>query len=161
MTADMFRQLYDYHFSENRKIWDRYIVPLSQEQFIAPHAYSIGSLRNHIVHMISADNAWLSELQGRTEPIVSFLGAEENDRALIRQYGDTVETMMRDYLGTLSDDMLPTKPIVLEDTADMTVWQALWHVVNHATDHRAQVLRLLNDMGIETGAQDYVFHVLA
>jgi uncharacterized damage-inducible protein DinB len=81
-------------------------------------------------------------------------------RSETRQYGDTVETMMRDYLGTLSDDMLPTKPIVLEDTADMTVWQALWHVVNHATDHRAQVLRLLNDMGIETGAQDYVFHVL-
>jgi uncharacterized damage-inducible protein DinB len=39
------------------------------------------------------------------------------------------------------------------------VWQVLLHVVNHGTDHRAQILRLLNDMGVETAYQDFIFHV--
>ncbi len=34
MNAQAFREYYDYHFSENRKIWDRYIVVLLQEQFV-------------------------------------------------------------------------------------------------------------------------------
>ncbi len=29
MDANAFRQFYEYHFTENRKIWDRYVVPLS------------------------------------------------------------------------------------------------------------------------------------
>jgi uncharacterized damage-inducible protein DinB len=35
----------------------------------------------------------------------------------------------------------------------------LLHVVNHGTDHRAQALRLLNDLGVETTSQDYIFYV--
>ena len=41
----------------------------------------------------------------------------------------------------------------------LRLWQVLLHVVNHGTDHRAQALRLLNDLGVETKSQDYVFHV--
>ena len=29
MNADSFRYFYDYHFAENRKIWDEYITPLN------------------------------------------------------------------------------------------------------------------------------------
>jgi uncharacterized damage-inducible protein DinB len=35
MNADAFRHFYDYHFAENRKIWDM-IMSLSQEQFTQP-----------------------------------------------------------------------------------------------------------------------------
>jgi uncharacterized damage-inducible protein DinB len=38
------------------------------------------------------------------------------------------------------------------------MWQVLLHVVNHGTDHRAQTLRLLNDLGIKTVSQDYIFY---
>jgi len=30
-------------------------------------------------------------------------------------------------------------------------------VVNHGTVHRAQILRLLNDIGVKTASQDYIF----
>jgi uncharacterized damage-inducible protein DinB len=42
---------------------------------------------------------------------------------------------------------------------DLILWQVLLHVVNHGTDHRAQLLRLLNDLGVETTSQDYVFYM--
>jgi uncharacterized damage-inducible protein DinB len=39
------------------------------------------------------------------------------------------------------------------------VWQVLLHVANHAMDHRAQLLRALHDLGVETKSQDYIFYV--
>jgi uncharacterized damage-inducible protein DinB len=33
------------------------------------------------------------------------------------------------------------------------------HVGNHGTDHRAQLLRLLNDLGVKTASQDYISYV--
>ena len=36
--------------------------------------------------------------------------------------------------------------------------KVLIHVVNHATDHRAQTLRQLADLGVKTYPQDYVFY---
>lgn len=67
---------------------------------------------------------------------------------------------MRDYLAKLQDNMLFAKPIKKpEEDQDFTVWQVLLHVVNHGTDHRAQILRFLNDLGVKTSSQDYIFYV--
>ena len=67
---------------------------------------------------------------------------------------------MRDYLAALRDDMLFDKPIEEpEEDRDLIVWQVLLHVANHATDHRAQLLRVLHDLGVETTYQDYIFYV--
>ncbi len=66
---------------------------------------------------------------------------------------------MRDYLAILRDGMLFDKPIKEpEEDRDLIVWQVLLHVVNHGTDHRAQLLRLLNELGVETTWQDYIFY---
>jgi uncharacterized damage-inducible protein DinB len=67
---------------------------------------------------------------------------------------------MREYLAGLRDEMLFEKPIKepAEDR-ELFVWQVLLHVVNHGTDHRGQILRLLSDLGVATGSQDYIFYV--
>jgi uncharacterized damage-inducible protein DinB len=129
MNADAFRQFYDYHFAENRKIWDRYVTHLSPEQFTQEAAYSHGSVRNQLVHLMDVDDVWFSELQG-VEPLEPVPPADVDDREIIRAHWDSV-----------------------------VVWQVLLHVVNHGADHRAQILRLLNDLGLETAGQDYIFHV--
>ena len=66
---------------------------------------------------------------------------------------------MRDYLAKLRDDMLFEKPFSEGEDQDLILWQVLLHVVNHGTDHRAQILRLLNDLGVKTESQDYIFYV--
>lgn len=158
MNADAFRQFYDYHFSENRKLWDTYVMALSQEQFTQKVDYSVGSIRNHIVHLMSVDDAWFSGLRGVEMP--EWLDpADFDDRGKIRTHWDGVEKRMRDYLGQLGDEMLFKKPFTDEEDKDLVLWQVLLHVVNHGTDHRAQLLRLLNDLGLDTGPQDYVFHL--
>jgi uncharacterized damage-inducible protein DinB len=157
MNADAFRQFYDYHFTENRKIWDTHITPLSDEQFMQNVRYSVGSVRNHVVHMMSADEYWFSGLRG-LEMQDMLDPTPFTDRKVIRDYWDNVEQNMRDYLAKLRDDMLFEHPLPGGDSA-LFLWQILLHVGNHGTDHRAQLLRILSDLGAATLHQDYIFYL--
>lgn len=159
MNANAFRHLYGYHFAENRKLWDSCVNQLSYEQFTQNAAYSHGSVRDQIIHLMSVDEVWFSELQG-VEPSEPFPPAVFDDRDMIRAHWDRVEHNMRAYLAALRDEMLFDKPIKEpEEDKDLIVWQVLLHVVNHGTDHRAQLLRYLNDLGVKTTSQDYIFYV--
>lgn len=158
MNADAFRHFYEYHFAENRKIWD-HVISLPYEIFTQPATYSHGSVRDQIVHLIDAEDMWFSELR-HAQPADPLPDTGIDDRNIIRSHWDSVEQRMREYLAQLQDDMLLKKPIQEpEDDKDLTVWQVLLHVANHATDHRAQILRSLNDLGVETSYQDYIFYV--
>lgn len=159
MNADAFRHFYEYHFTVNRKIWDRYVAPLPYEQFTQEVGYSHGSVRDQILHMMDADETWFAELQG-IDPSPRLPAAQGDDREAIRAHWDRLEQMMRDYLEGLDDEALFEQPIVEpEEDQELIVWQVLVHVVNHGTDHRAQLLRVLNDLGVETSYQDYIFFV--
>lgn len=159
MNVDAFRHLYEYHFFENHKLWDDYVTPLSQEQFTRDIAYSHGSVRNQVVHLINTEDTWFCELRGIDLPR-GLNPTEVDDRKVIRAHWDKVEEDMREYLAQLQDDMLFAKPIKEpEEDKALVVWQVLLHVINHGTDHRAQLLRVLHDLGVKTGPQDYIFYV--
>ena len=158
MNADAFRHFYEYHFAENRKIWDSYVTSLSDDQFRQAVNYSHGSVRDQIVHLMSADDYWFSGLRGvvRPEPLNP---ADFDNRNILRIRWDGIEQNMRGYLVNLQDRMLFEKPFKDGEDEDLPLWQALLHVANHGTDHRAQILRLLNDLGVTTISQDYIFYI--
>jgi uncharacterized damage-inducible protein DinB len=158
MNADAFRHFYAYHFAENRNIWDTYIPILSHEQFTQNVGYSHGSVRNQIVHLMSVDDTWFSALRGVEMP-EPFPHADFDNWKIIRAHWDDIEQNMRAYLANLRDDMLFEKPFAEGEDKDLILWQVLLHVVNHGTDHRAQLLRVLNDLGVKTVSQDYIFYV--
>jgi uncharacterized damage-inducible protein DinB len=158
MNADAFRQLFDYHFSENRHLWEAYVAPLTDAEFTKEAGYSHGSVRNQVVHLVSVDDAWFGGLRGDGEP-APIDAATLEDRAALRAHWDAVEQRMRAYLAGLQDDMLATKPFADGEDRDLVLWQVLIHVTNHGTDHRAQTLRLLNDLDVRTVSQDYVFYL--
>ncbi len=158
MNADAFRHFYNYHFAENRKIWDTQVMAVTQEQFVQPIAYSVGSIRNQVVHMMHVDNLWFSDLRG-VELLHPFNPEDFIERDKIRQQWDEVEATMRDYLNALTDEMLFQKPFADGEDKEFILWQVLLHVGNHGTDHRAQLLRLLHDVGVKTESQDYFFYI--
>ena len=154
MNADAFRHLYAYHFAANRKIWDSGVTRLSDVAFTRDGSYSHGSVRDQVLHLMGVDDAWFSEV--RDEPMLEPLDdAGRSDRRLIRARWDEVEGRMRDYLASLRDDMLAQRPVPEGEDAGLRLWQILIHVVNHGTDHRAQLLRQLNDLGVDTESQGY------
>ena len=118
----------------------------------------MGSVRNQLVHMMSCDDYWFSGLRGLAMP-EPFDPTDFEDRAALRTQWDEVEQGMRAYLANLRDEMLFTHPFTEGEDQALELWQVLLHVVNHGTDHRAQLLRVLHDFGAQTGAQDYIFYV--
>ena len=151
MNADAIRQIYDYHITLNRRIWDKCVMKLTDEQFTQPCDYSVGSVRNQVVHMMSVDERWFSGLSGKDVP--TFLNpVHYPTREKIRAYWDDVEALMREYLDALTDEA------VQADYAEIKVWQVLVHVANHGTDHRAQLFAMMNPMGVHTFPQDMFFH---
>jgi uncharacterized damage-inducible protein DinB len=158
MNADAIRHFYDYHFAENRAMWDNHIAALSHAQFTQPVDYSVGSVRNQVVHLMNVDDIWFSGLRGLEIPEWSN-PADFDDRSILRTRWDSVEQTVRDYLATLRDEMLFQKPFAEGEDKDLILWQVLLHVVNHGTDHRAQILRILHDLGAKTVSQDYIFYV--
>lgn len=158
MNAAAFRHLYEYHFAQNHNLWNALVAHMPLEQFRQPAVYSRGSIREQILHLIEAEETWFCELI-YTPPAEPLPEPDGDDRPAIRAYWDRVEGMLRGYLNNLRDDMLMTTPIRYpEEDKDLIVWQVLLHVVNHATDHRAQLLRQVHDLGIETPYQDYIFY---
>ncbi len=158
MNADAFRHLYEYHFTANRKIWDRGVMALSDAQFTQKVEYSVGSVRNQVVHMLNIDDRWFCGLRSVTIP--GFLNpVYYARRAVIREKWDDVEATMRAYLADLSDDKLDSQPFLTIDNDPIRLWQVLLHVVNHGTDHRAQLLALLHALGVKTFAQDYAYFI--
>jgi uncharacterized damage-inducible protein DinB len=82
-----------------------------------------------------------------------------DDRNAIQVQWDTVEQTMRDYLSHLSEADLAAKPFPEGEDENLIVWQVLLHLINHGTDHRAQLLRQIADLGYRTPPQDFIFYV--
>jgi len=157
MNAYAICQLFEYHFAENLRLMEAYVPQLSPAQFMQPVAYSHGSVRDQLVHIMSVDKAWFSDLRGEEIPVIGDPGAYV-DVESIRLAWHQLEEKMREYLGVLKDEQLMDQPLEGEDKG-LYVWQVLVHVVNHGTDHRAQILRNLHDLGVKTKAQDLIFFV--
>jgi uncharacterized damage-inducible protein DinB len=158
MHADAFRRIYDYHFGLNRRLW-HHVMELSDEDFDREHPYSHGSVRNQVWHLMTVDEGWFTELRNGDWPDYLQPGVEMPmwPREQIRARWDEVETMQREWLAGLTDEALFEHPWSEGEDAYMVLWEVLFHVVNHGTDHRAQTQRLLSDLGVTTYPIDYGF----
>jgi len=162
VNADSLRALFAYHFALHRRVWEC-IDHLTDEQFVQPVDYSIGSVRNHMVHLASVEQRWLSRVAGT--PLPDRLNYDDYPtKAVARAKWDEVEAHFKSYLDGLTDADLD-RPITYEmisrrpDPVTSAVWEILLHVVNHGTDHRAQVLPILHRAGAPTLEQDFMIYL--
>ncbi|MFW9921355.1 MAG: DinB family protein, partial [Candidatus Thorarchaeota archaeon] len=55
--------LFQYHFEFNRRLFDYCTTKLSERDFKKDFDYSLGSIRNLFVHIMSVDDRWFSGLR--------------------------------------------------------------------------------------------------
>lgn len=160
MTADYFRLLFDYHYWALDRVWTC-IDALTPEQFVQPLDYSVGSIRNQVVHTMAAEWLWMSRIQG-TSPDYFPQGEDYASAAAVRARWAEQEAEYRAYAAALTDTELERicdyrttagKPLSAQ------VGHILLHMVNHTTDHRAQILAMLHGMGAPTVEQDLIFYL--
>ena len=156
------RALFDYHYATFDRVWQS-IVGLTKEQFVEETAYSLGSVRSHMVHCMYVDDAWLARLQMQPPP--SRLEATDYaDQAAVRHHWDGVRESMLEYVSKVSEaELKQIIPIILPSrfsgARESARWEILLHVVNHGTDHRAQILARLHELGAATFEQDLILHL--
>lgn len=138
-------------------------MQLNDEQFTQELDYSIGSIRNQVVHVMSATQRGMKRAQGVEVPL--YLPFDDyTTRAAAKAKWDEMRIEMLDYIYTLNQPQLdevvhweiPTRRI----SADSQRWELLTHRVNHATDHRAQILAMLHcHFGVKTVEHDLIFYL--
>ena len=162
MSAEFVQSLFAYHYGRFGQVWDS-IMTLSDAQFLQDVPYSLGSLRNHMVHLVNDDAKWIALVAGRDEPQLIAQG-DYQSREATRQLFDTHATANLISVKTITDEMLDDAfiwhPHFLPKPQQIRIRQALVHIVNHGTDHRGQILRILHDFGAPTFDQDLMGYLI-
>jgi uncharacterized damage-inducible protein DinB len=162
MTINELTTLYDYSYWANRKLH----APLSQltaEEFAREIAGSWGSVRNTLVHMMSAEGGWLERAGGpRRGPALNPADFPTFDA--VGSYWAAQEQKMRAFLAAMSDADLQQR---LEFTIPqlsmhgvMTRGEMLHHAVIHNGHHRGQVALLVRALGHVPGNVDIMFYYM-
>jgi uncharacterized damage-inducible protein DinB len=147
MTIKDLETLFDYGYWANRKLFD-VMSQLTPEQFAQPLAGGDGSIRNTMVHMLSAERVWLDRCGGRARG-TPLKPVDFPTVASLVETWNQVQASVREFLSTLRDEDL-ARPIEFAiggtDKRSMPLGELLQHAANHGVHHRGQVslrLRLL------------------
>ncbi|MEL6405619.1 MAG: DinB family protein [Chloroflexota bacterium] len=160
MNVEMIQTLFDYHYARHGQMWGS-IMQLSERDFISEGAYSHGSLRNQLVHLIDDDMSWVSFLESKAYTHLQAEDFETRDRLF--EIFEQTEAYVLEFVNKLDDAILQKsyhwQPSAVPHPQEITGLQVLVHVVNHGTDHRAQIMRMLQDFGVPTFDQDLMAYL--
>lgn len=152
--------LLDYNYWANARLW-RALLQVTPEQFTAKNTSSHGSLRGTLVHTLFAEMIWRRRLQGEQMPSSFPVETDFPTPQSLHDAWVADEQQMRSFLETLTDEFLQstleyknTKGVPFKNVA----WNILAHVVNHATQHRAEAAAMLTDFGHSPGDVDMIFY---
>lgn len=159
MTVNDLEVLYDYGYWANKKLF-QVISKLAPGEFAQPVAGSHGSIRNTLVHVLSAEWGWLERCGGpeRGPRLIpeSYPGLE----ALMETW-NKVEGYVRSFLSNLKDEDLVREiefSIGGAEVRRMQLGHLLQHACIHGAHHRAQVALLVRTLGYEPGNFDLLVY---
>ena len=159
MTVKDLNVAYDYGYWANGKLFV-VMSQLTPEEFTRAVAGSYGSIRNTMVHVMSAEAGWLDRCGGpkrgpRLNPD-DFPTVETLVQAWSR-----VETQVREFLCTLKDDDLARHVEYSFDQSTMhsgRLGELMQHAATHGVHHRGQVALLMRVLGHAPGNFDLLYY---
>ena len=154
-------RLYDYSYWATAKLLEA-VARLTDEEFVRDVGGSYGSIRNTLVHTLSAEWGWLERCGG--PPRGPKLQPDAFPTlAKVREAWQGVEAQMRAFLQGLSDADL-ARPIEFafpeSGTRVLPLAALLQHGAVHGIHHRGQVALLLRLLGHPPGNVDLLFYDL-
>jgi uncharacterized damage-inducible protein DinB len=158
MVEDL-KTLFDYSYWANDRLCG-VLSQLTTEQFTQPVAGSYGSIRNTMVHMLSAEWGWLERCGGAARGPALNAQDKPTVTSLFERWRH-VEACVREFLSTLQDADLGR---VVEfaigggSRQSMTLGELLHHTAIHGVHHRGQVALLLRMLGHVPGNFDILLY---
>jgi uncharacterized damage-inducible protein DinB len=159
VTVQDLEGLFDYGYWANDKVRG-VLSQLTTEQFTQHVAGSYGSIRNTMVHMLSAEWGWLERCGGATRGPALKPQDYPTVTSLFDRWRD-VEARVREFLSTLQDeDLARVVEFALGSgpRQSMALGALLHHAAIHGVHHRGQVALLLRMLGHVPGNFDILLY---
>ena len=160
MLETYFKLLCDYNYWAHRRVWDC-VMQLDEAQFTRVLGPDRTSVHAQMAHVVGAEWLWINRLQGASPDRILTVD-DLPTREAIRARWDAVEAEVRAFVAGLDDEALlaDVDYTTTRGTSQHEACYALLaHLFNHGTDHRAQVLGLIGQLGGPTVEQDMLFYL--
>jgi uncharacterized damage-inducible protein DinB len=136
---------------------------LPEADFVRELGSSFSSIRDTLVHILSAEWVWLERLEGRS-PGAMPEGWKEFSLEELRKAWGVAASRLEEFVQNLSEDELDrvvSYRLLSGQAAESKTAQILRHVVNHSTYHRGQVVTMLRQLGASAPATDLIVYYRA
>lgn len=159
MTVKDLADLYDYAYWANKLLFQS-LSQLTREEFTQPVAGSYGSIRNTMVHALSAEWGWLDRCGG-PERGSRLKPDDYPDVGSLRETWINVEGHVREFLSKLREGDLARQVEYKNprgETRSMLLGELMQHAAIHGIHHRGQVALLLRLLGYAPGNFDLLIY---
>ncbi len=164
MTVELIRGFYEYDRWASERIFNA-AQGLTPEQLNTPGTAGHGSIRQTLVHQISAHKNWVSWWDGsmsQQEAMTNALDAGNYPNLdAVHVVWEEVQAQTRAFLDPLTEaDVQRTFSATFPwtgQTVDFTLGQMMLHVANHGTQHRSEVAAMLTAFDCSPGYLDMIF----
>lgn len=157
VLLDVIRSLSQYNVWANHRILVA-VSTLTAKQFLARAGSSYPTVRDTLVHMMSAEWIWLSRWKG-SSPGAMFEATDFPKLQSIQTRWETIEVETQQFIDQLNP-LQPGEVVSYINTRSekwaYPLWQQMIHQVNHATQHRSEVAAILTLFGCSPGDLDYL-----
>ena len=158
---ELLRFQFEYNYWRNQKILSK-AAQIQPWQFDAPTTYPWVSLRGTLVHTMGAELLWFQRLHEGAAPKALLPKDEFPDLQSIVAHWSAIETNWRNWLNELDDATLAqhkSYSLLNGTQVNDVLWACLLHVVNHGTQHCAEMAQMLTDYGQSPGNIDLLYLV--
>jgi len=146
-----------YHVSVDERILDQ-SAKLTDDELRRPGTTDNGSALETLLHMLIVDWSWREFCIGNDDDDSYPDGWPFADRATIRAFWDGEHARLLAYASSLDEgamnDVLTWTSGGREVRAPR--WEGIAHIVNHGTQHRAEMARFLTECGHSPGDLDLI-----
>jgi uncharacterized damage-inducible protein DinB len=153
LATELLKALEYHHWATNLTVGA--VRALTPEQFTRDLGSSFPSVRDTLVHVFTADRAWLGRLEGQSPPRAN--AGDFADLASLLEVWEPVLQRWPTVVESLGD---PGRLIEYKsfagDPFTNSLGQIVRHVVNHGTYHRGQVATMLRQLGAQAVSSDLI-----
>lgn len=160
MNLEHYRLMFEYSFWASRYLLDS-CNALPKDQLHTPVLAGLPPVFNILVHTFGAQQLWLSRLSGVSPTSMPDPADYQDLQQLAHDWG-TLNQHTLAFLAGLDDARLEQQ-VTYQNTKGKSfttvTWQGLSQVINHATQHRAEIAAILTALEHSPGDLDFTFYL--